>query len=584
MNSKNITSIQSYNYFVTVLLLTIVGFVIRYHGLSEWALSEDDIWHYHVANQKSLLEVFFVNFEIDGHPPLAYFIWYYINNIFGFNEMALRAPAMIAGLALIPASYFLGKEIFKTKNAGLFFATFFTFSDLMCVQSQVVRGYTLSMLFIVLAMLSCFKFKKTNNTIHLFLYLIFAFWALMSEFAIAPLLVYTALGTLWVIYKSENSKFIKFLIWVLVHVVLLASIYFILHLTSLLGGLDLLKGALYEATGYTLYYFRFISESGFFTLKSAGLKSGGYILLLEFMVFNVLFILGIWSLYKKQNRVLLFCTLFYLFFIFIAAETKTIPADVPRRNIGFYIIIVCLFYAGIKFFIEKFKPNFIKYFYLKTLSNPIILIVICLLSNAVVYKNPWRNYMTIEFYLKKNDVSKTISYLENNVKAKDIVISDWITSLYYRYYKNKDQSQQLKQESFSHNLSKLNDNLNFYLFDHPNIDVRSSVGFNLKKFVNRFDDFSRESFDEIYMFSLGATYFQFNIISKGFFRKEGALELDKLTDADISYKERLKKILKGHKQFFINSSYCKLDRYRCEYTSVVYSLSKYEFNSIQNLK
>lgn len=581
MNSKNISETPSYNYFVTVLLLTIVGFIIRYHGLSEWAFSQDDIWHYHVANQKSLLEVFFVNFEIDGHPPLAYFIWYFLNNIFGFNEMAMRAPAMIAGLALIPAGYFLGKEIFKTKNAGLFFATFFAFSDMMFIQSQVVRGYTLSMLFIMLAMLSCFQFQKTKNSIHLFCYLIFAFLALMSEFAIAPLLVYTALGSLWVIYKSKNSKYIKFLIWVLVHIALLASIKFILFLTYLVGGLNILDSPLYKNSEYLLFFTRFIIETSLYNQKIYGEENSGFIFLTEFALLNVAFLLGVFSLLKKQNYIFLLCGLFYLAFIVIVSETGAIPADIPRRNIGLFLILISIFYLGIKFFIEKFKPEFIKFFYKKFLSIPIIILILSASILLITFNYTWRNFMTIEFYIKKSDVSKAINFLEKNVKKDDIVLSDWITSLFFRYYKNKNQP--IKETTFSYNLDKLDDDLNFYFFSHPHLDAR--VDFNVfpVNLIKRTQDFNKIPFSNIYLFSIGSVYNQFYTISRDLFKKPNNYDINKELKYPIILKKEIKEVLKGTKVFSVNLGYCNIRNNGCEYSAVIKLVDRKKYNQIQNI-
>lgn len=587
MNSKNISETSSYNYFVTVLLLTFVGFVIRYHGLSEWAFTQDDIWHYHVANQKNLLEVFIVNFEIDGHPPFAYFIWYFLNNIFGFNEMAIRMPAMIAGLAIIPASYFLGKEIFKTKNAGLFFAIFLAFSDIMSVQSQVVRGYTISLLFIVLAMLSCFKFQKSNKSIHLFLYYIFAFLAVMSEFAVAPILVFTSLATLKTIYENKQSRLLNFISWFLINISLLVSIAFIIYLTKLLGGLSLTEGT-FENSSYSItnkflyyliefggYFLNFIYQTSFLSYlsKSQGIIFG-FIIILEFSFFLTIFFLGITTIIKKRYYVILFSFLSYLIFIVVCDISGLIPADLARRNVGFYIILVTINYIGFIYFVNKFRLDY-KFLKSSIFGINSFIIIICLSAIFLSLTNDWRRYYPNEFIVKKSDIEQAKEFLDNNVKKNDIVFSDWLTSLFFKYYIFDD----FLEKEKSIQLSSLNSKIILIFPNHPFYDLRIPNQYSSLAFFRTLKALSIFSYENTYIIS----------ITSGMMlpKLESEAENKKIKTKDPKFLQAEKSLIKlkkqANKKFVLENKSCK-NKPKCKVYDLigVYSISRDNIIDISN--
>ncbi len=76
----------------------------------------------------------------DLHPPLYFVPLFACVKLLGVNDMAVRTAPLIFGLALIPATYWLGKTV-HSRFVGLlaaFFATISPFANYYDVQS---RGY-----------------------------------------------------------------------------------------------------------------------------------------------------------------------------------------------------------------------------------------------------------------------------------------------------------------------------------------------------------------------------------------------------------------------------------------------------------
>lgn len=86
----------------------------------------------------------------DMHPPLWQVIQWVTVRLLGFSELAVRAPAIVAGTLLIPLLYVAGRDLFE-RRAGLVAATLGTASPFIVWYSQEARMYTLFMLLALLA-------------------------------------------------------------------------------------------------------------------------------------------------------------------------------------------------------------------------------------------------------------------------------------------------------------------------------------------------------------------------------------------------------------------------------------------------
>jgi uncharacterized membrane protein len=81
----------------------------------------------------------------DRHPPLHYLILWLTVRFFGDGEVAVRGPSILASLALIPAMFAAGRELFD-RRTGLVAAGFATVAPLVVWYGQEARMYALFML------------------------------------------------------------------------------------------------------------------------------------------------------------------------------------------------------------------------------------------------------------------------------------------------------------------------------------------------------------------------------------------------------------------------------------------------------
>jgi O-antigen/teichoic acid export membrane protein len=86
----------------------------------------------------------------DVHPPLHSVLLWMTTRVMGTSELAIRLPSMIAGAAMIPLLYAVGRDLYD-RRTGLIAAAFATIAPFLVWYSQEARMYALFMLFGVAA-------------------------------------------------------------------------------------------------------------------------------------------------------------------------------------------------------------------------------------------------------------------------------------------------------------------------------------------------------------------------------------------------------------------------------------------------
>jgi hypothetical protein len=86
----------------------------------------------------------------DVHPPLYFLILWCVAHAAGTSEIAMRAPSLVAGSALVPVLYLLGRELYD-RRAGMLAAALGAVAPFIVWYSQEARMYALFMLFAALA-------------------------------------------------------------------------------------------------------------------------------------------------------------------------------------------------------------------------------------------------------------------------------------------------------------------------------------------------------------------------------------------------------------------------------------------------
>ncbi len=122
--------------------------------------------------------------------------------LLGNDPWALRLPAALAGLALIPAMYALGKRLYSPQT-GLLAAALAAWLPVLVRYSTEARGYTLLALLTLLAILLAHELVSSNRLLH---------WALLSVcaalgFLALPLMLYPAGGIyLWLALEGPRHR------------------------------------------------------------------------------------------------------------------------------------------------------------------------------------------------------------------------------------------------------------------------------------------------------------------------------------------------------------------------------------------
>lgn len=86
----------------------------------------------------------------DVHPPLYFSLLWLDIRLFGSGELAVRLPSIAAGVALVPALYAAGRDLYD-RRAGIVAAGLAAFAPQPVWYSQEARMYALFMLFAVIA-------------------------------------------------------------------------------------------------------------------------------------------------------------------------------------------------------------------------------------------------------------------------------------------------------------------------------------------------------------------------------------------------------------------------------------------------
>ena len=141
----------------------------------------------------------------DVHPPLHHAILWATVRVFGTSEFAVRLPSLIAGVALVPAMYWVGKVVFN-RRTGWIAAVLATIAPFCVWYSQEARMYSQFMLFAALAIGAQVLAVRRGRWYDWALYAVstaLLFWT--QYFGIMPIVV-QQLGFGWAIWQARHRR------------------------------------------------------------------------------------------------------------------------------------------------------------------------------------------------------------------------------------------------------------------------------------------------------------------------------------------------------------------------------------------
>lgn len=116
----------------------------------------------------------------DSHPAGVQFFLFLMVKLFGWNELCLKLPFALMGVASVYLVFKIGQQWFNN-NVGLLSAAFVTVSELFVFYSQLIRPYSPGLFFILLFVYFWSKLLFTEDRISIKTCIGFALAAFMSS-------------------------------------------------------------------------------------------------------------------------------------------------------------------------------------------------------------------------------------------------------------------------------------------------------------------------------------------------------------------------------------------------------------------
>jgi hypothetical protein len=199
--------------FAGVLSIFLLGSFVRLYGLEKYYFWADEAVI--LLLSKSLSFNVLNHLRQEPHPPLYYFFVKLIMLVFGVNKpLLLRSVSLLSGVLTILVGYFFGLRLAGKKSVGLAISFLLATSPLCIEQSQVVRGYSLFLLWLLLlhSILLREPFRKTD----FYLSCTFMLLATMTHFSLVVLFPALFVVGMFKVRQIDRGAWRYQVIWVLV--------------------------------------------------------------------------------------------------------------------------------------------------------------------------------------------------------------------------------------------------------------------------------------------------------------------------------------------------------------------------------
>ncbi len=123
------------------------------------SLFEDEFFSVYWVRQ-GIAYIWGPGLSIESNPPLYYTILWLWTKAFGYGEIALRLPAIMASIATIPIVYRIGRALFESRTA-LVAAALFAITPVQIGWSDQARSYGFQTLLSALCLLSIVLFVQS---------------------------------------------------------------------------------------------------------------------------------------------------------------------------------------------------------------------------------------------------------------------------------------------------------------------------------------------------------------------------------------------------------------------------------------
>ena len=162
---KDLTSKRPLNenlvFLALACLITVLGAGLRFHDLGAESFWFDEVYMVRVA-QVSLSRII-SEVRTGASPPIYYILAHFWMQVLGTTEAAARSLSALAGIASIPVTYAVGREL-SDRTVGLISALLVAISEFQIHYSQEYRYYAVMLLLTLLSFLFYVRALKNRRS------------------------------------------------------------------------------------------------------------------------------------------------------------------------------------------------------------------------------------------------------------------------------------------------------------------------------------------------------------------------------------------------------------------------------------
>jgi hypothetical protein len=174
---------------LVVVFLIVLGVIVRWTGLAEYALSPDDALILGIAQSETLGKLF-ENAMREVHPPLFYIVLRIVA-AFGESEAYLRGAMMGIGLASVPVVYATGLR-FVGKVGAIVMALIPALSIGAVLETTSLRHYPLVILISSIGWYLFLRYRESKSSKILYAYAVVVLLGVLTHYS--QLLLFSAFG------------------------------------------------------------------------------------------------------------------------------------------------------------------------------------------------------------------------------------------------------------------------------------------------------------------------------------------------------------------------------------------------------
>jgi hypothetical protein len=409
------------NKSVTILILsiTVIAAILRLIHPLQIPYTYDELSALLRTHFNSFSELINKGIIIDGHPAGVQVFLYYWTKLFGYNEIVVKFPFIVAGIISVYLIFKIGQTWF-TSTVGLVCAAYLATLEYPIMYSQIIRPYSSGLLFSLAMVYYWSKIILTPNEKpykNLGLYVLFsALCAYNHHFTLLFAAIVGLTGLLF-IKKKHLIKYIAAGISIFILYIPHLRIFFYQLNHGGIGGADgwLGKPALTFPLEYLYYVFHFsrtvlglVALIVFFSIYSAIKNKTIHLkfLIISFLWFFLPLLIGfLYSTFVNpvlQYSMLLFTFPFLLLFLFGSLTEQSLNVTIP------VLILIC----AINIFSLVHTRKYYTLFYKAPYEQPIIIndsLVKALGKdnyNAILQTEDSDKYVT-DYYIHKDQADST---------------------------------------------------------------------------------------------------------------------------------------------------------------------------------